>query len=159
MLRVLLMTFLFSSLSIKADQSIIKETYREIGSGVLSFYFWDVYKVRYLKSKTSGNEAIELHYLRDIKKEYSEKGWSEALEHLDGIEVQKNWLIENSVDIKEDDILTIYKYSEENVLLTKNNIPIAKKLKDKKLFELIHTPWIGKKPINKELKAKLLKNE
>ncbi len=129
----------------------------KVGEGTLSYLFWDVYVVRYYKSDKV--EALELEYLRDVERKYSIKGWKQGLENEKNIDKELEWLISHAVDIKEGDKLRIYKYEGENVLISKNGKTIAKKLGDKKLYRIVHMPWIGPEPVDSDLKKALLKSE
>ena len=130
-----------------------------VGEGKLEYGIFgiDLYNVRYYKTKKSS--TIQLIYLRDIAKKYSIQGWQEGFKLNLGsnhtkYSAQIEWVIKNTPDVLEGDSLTI-KIEGNKVELNKNKATIATRT-DEKLAQIIHLPWIGPSPVDKELKAKLL---
>lgn len=152
----LLLTLLILQFSSSAN---LDKDFKLIGEGVLSYYFWDVYKVSYFKSVTSKDELIKITYLRDVKREHSQKGWDESLGKVKDLEKQLTWLKDNAVDVKEGDILSIYKLNDGHVIIQKNGVTISEKKDDQKLFSIVHSPWIGPHSVDEELKEELLKGK
>ena len=130
---------------------------RLIGKGTLSYFIWDVYEVSYFKHSSDKVELLKIRYLRDIEKKLSQKGWQEALKHYDNIESQLKAFVESSVDVKEGDIISIYKLNGDKVVIKKNDKVILERRDDKKLYSLAHAPWIGEYPVDSDLKRDLLK--
>lgn len=130
---------------------------RLIGKGTLSYFIWDVYEVSYFKHSSDKVELLKIRYLRDIEKKLSQKGWQEALKHYDNIESQLKAFVESSVDVKEGDIISIYKLNGDKVVIKKNDKVILERRDDKKLYSLAHAPWIGEYPVDFDLKRDLIK--
>lgn len=130
---------------------------RLIGKGTLSYFIWDVYEVSYFKNSSDDVELLKIRYLRDIEKKLSQKGWQESLKHYDDIENQLKAFVESSVDVKEGDIISIYKLNGDQVVIKKNDKIILERKDDKKLYGLAHAPWIGEFPVDSDLKRDLLK--
>ncbi|WP_419172520.1 chalcone isomerase family protein [Halobacteriovorax sp.] len=151
--KLLILVLLFPMLVMaKMDKD-----FKLVGEGVLSYYFWDVYKVSYFKSIVSDDELIKITYLRDVERKHSQAGWDESLGKLKGVEKQLEWLKNNAVDVKEGDVLAIYKLNGSDVIIQKNGETISSKKDDKKLFSIVHSPWIGPQSVDEDLKEKLIK--
>ena len=132
-----------------------EENLEKVGAGVLSYIFWDIYQVNYFKNSNKDTTVIELVYLRDVEKKHSVSGWKKSIGHLENIDIQLEWLINNTTDIKKGDRLAICRVGDDKVMLRKNGTVYAEK-NDIRLNKIVHEPWIGKDPINDSLKWKLL---
>lgn len=130
--------------------------FKEVGKGILTYIFWDVYEVTYLKSDNGQNEIMKIKYLRDIEQDLSKRGWTESLAHIKDADKQIEWLRESTVNIKKGDLLTLSRSNGENVSISYNGKIISKKNNDKKLYRLIYEPWLGDKPVDEDLKQELL---
>lgn len=133
-----------------------KKEFELIGKGILSYIFWDVYEVSYFKNKNENVEILELKYFRDVEKKHSISGWEKGLSSLKGVEEQVQWLKDHCVDVKEGDKLTIHRLQESNIHIALNGKIIAKKVGDKKLYDIVYYPWIGEKPVDDDLRKRLL---
>ncbi|MFG1492819.1 chalcone isomerase family protein [Halobacteriovorax sp. GFR7] len=155
MIKLMRNIILLGLLSLYANAS--SDQLRLIGKGTLSYFIWDVYEVSYFKNSSDKVELLKIRYLRDIEKKLSQKGWQEALKHYDNIESQLKAFVESSVDVKEGDIISIYKLNGDKVVIKKNDKVILERRDDKKLYSLAHAPWIGEYPVDSDLKRDLLK--
>ncbi|GAB4419904.1 MAG: hypothetical protein OHK0056_30220 [Bacteriovoracaceae bacterium] len=131
--------------------------YKQVGTYLLEYSIFkiDVYQITYFKNGQS--EKLELVYKTDVKKKYSQEGWRVGLKHLIDQEDMKekiNWLLDNSVDVKSGDKLSIIK-TDDRVQLFKNDILLAQ-VQDKVIARLAFEPWLGEKPVSEELKKSLL---
>ncbi|MGB0453712.1 MAG: chalcone isomerase family protein [Bacteriovoracaceae bacterium] len=142
-------------------QVLIASEFKLVGKALLEFSIFkiDVYEVSYFKGKDQ-QEKLVLNYFVDVKREHSIQGWEKGLKHLKDKDLkfneQFNWIIKNTVDIKKGDIFTIIKENNK-VTFLKNSKPIAS-TQNTILAKLAFEPWIGEKPIDKDIKNQLLKN-
>ena len=130
-----------------------------VGSAMLQFSVFkiDVYEASYFQGD-SGQEKIVLNYKRDIRKRHSVLGWQKGLRpFLDEnpeFKPKIQWILNNTLDLNEGDVFTIKK-DKNQVTLLKNGT-ITAQIEDAEISQMILTPWIGKQPIDDELKQKLL---
>ena len=132
-----------------------------VGTALAEFSIFkiDVYQISYYRGE-NGEEEIHLDYKRDVKKKYSIMGWEEGLEPIlkdkPEFKAKYNWIINQVVDLKEGDLYVIRK-NKDKVTMLKNNSLIGE-VKDSVIASLVFEPWIGKTPVDTDIKAKLLKN-
>tara|TARA_B100000886_G_C20334054_1_gene453684 strand:- start:230 stop:691 length:462 start_codon:yes stop_codon:yes gene_type:complete len=134
---------------------------RQLGEALIEVTIFkiDVYRASYFVGKDKFKkpvELLELIYLRDVKREHSISGWKEGFKNIDKKRYAEaiRWIFENTVSVKEKDCFSILKKSNE-VSFYLNNKLIAT-TKNKRVLEIVHSPWIGKKPLDDEVKLKLL---
>lgn len=122
-----------------------------------SIFKIDIYRINYYKTEKD-SEKLTLKYKVDVKKEYSQEGWQKSLKYYlskgNAYKEKLKWITKNCVDLKKGDLFIIEK-KEGTVFLRKNNKLIAK-IKDPIIAEMILSPWIGPKPIDKKIKKELL---
>ena len=117
----------------------------------------DVYTAKYYTSVDKEHLAVlDLHYLMDVKKSLSIKGWKEGFKKLDKKKYGQamNWIFENTISVKEGDIFSI-KVEKDKVSLILNKNIVATST-DPNVRFLAHYPWVGERPIDKKVKNKLL---
>jgi hypothetical protein len=133
------------------------DEYKLIGSSLLevTMFKLDVYKIKYYE-KNKTEQKLTLKYLRDVEKKYSVMGWEQSLEKIKdkNLKSAKEWLVNTSSDIKENDLIEIYKDSN-SVIFKKNGVQTHKS-KNPNIIQLVLEPWIGRYPITKEIKNELL---
>ena len=145
----------FLSISIQASELQL------IGKALLEYSIFkiDVYEISYFKGP-NGVEELVLDYKVDVKRKHSIEGWKVGLEPIlkekPEYKEKAQWIMDQTVDLKDGDRFTIRKNKTETILL-KNNKEVARS-QDKVVSLLAFEPWIGKKPIDEEIKNKLLKN-
>ncbi|EPZ49890.1 hypothetical protein M902_0866 [Bacteriovorax sp. BAL6_X] len=130
---------------------------RLVGKGTLSYFIWNVYEVSYFKNSSDNVELLKIRYLRDVDRTISQEGWRESLKKYDNIEKQIKLFVDSSVDVKEGDVISIYKLNGNKVVIKKNDKVILESTDDKKLYFLAHAPWLGEYPVDSGLKRDLLK--
>jgi len=134
-----------------------------VGKALLeySIFGFDVYEISYFTSSNGQNAVLVLDYKRDLKKEYSIKGWEVGFEkNIQRKEYYKesiNWLKENTPEVKEGDKLIIYR-GPNLVRIYKNKELLAEK-KDNKTSEIVFRPWLGQYPVDEDVKKALLGNK
>ena len=149
------MLFLLLSLPLQASDLKL------VGTALAEFSIFkiDVYQISYFKGK-SGHEEMVLDYKTNVKKKYSIMGWEEGLEHVlkakPEYKPKYDWIIGQVVDLKKGDKFVIRKNAEK-VSMLKNDKLIGE-ITDPIIASLVFEPWIGSKPVDKDLKKKLLKN-
>ncbi|MFT6631279.1 MAG: hypothetical protein ACJAS4_001228 [Bacteriovoracaceae bacterium] len=148
-----LIFLLTTSLSIKANELKL------IGTGLAEFSIFkiDIYQVSYFKG-SNGVEELHLDYKRDISKKYSILGWEKGLEpiksRVPNFKEKYQWIIDQVVDLKKGDIYKIRK--EYNQVSMYKNSKLIGKITDPIIASIVFEPWIGKVPVDKDLKKKLL---
>lgn len=130
-----------------------------IGKAMLEFSVFkiDVYEISYYKGPNNTEELL-LDYKREVEKKYSIQGWEKGLqpvlEKSPNLQEKAKWLIESAITLKEGDKLILRK-QQDNVTILKNEKVISK-IKDQQIADLLFYPWLGEKPIDQDLKKKLL---
>lgn len=151
-ISILFLALSFNALAKNSDLELIGKAMAEF-----SIFKIDIYEVSYLKNK-DGREELVLDYKRDIEKKYSIMGWEEGLKHMikDTPENKPKyeWITNQTVDLAKDDKFTIRREGDK-VTMLKNGRKIAS-TEDKMIARMAFEPWIGKKPIDKKIKNKLL---
>lgn len=135
---------------------------RPIGKALLEYSIFkiDIYEVSYYRGPDD-QEKLVLDYKHNVKSRYSKQAWEIGLAPI--IEQRKlkkdeyQWILDNTFNMKKGDKLVIQK-NNETVSIYKNNI-LKATTKNKLISDLIHYPWLGDRPINNELKSKLLGKE
>jgi hypothetical protein len=120
----------------------------------------DIYEISYYRGKN--REELRLDYKRDLERKYSIKGWEKGLE---GILKEKpsylpkaKWLYDNTIELKEGDLLTIRKDKDKNqITFLKNNKKLSTII-DPIVTLLAFEPWLGKYPVSLDMKKKLFGN-
>jgi hypothetical protein len=141
-------------------QSNDSKKLKQIGKAMLeySIFKFDVYEISFHRNDI-GEDMLQLVYQRDIKKEHSVMGWEEGmkplLERKPELTKKFQWFITNTIEMKEKDIFQIRRSSDRKVSLYKNNKLIAEK-SDNDIYEMSFYPWLGDKPVDAEIKRKLL---
>ncbi|MDA8791829.1 chalcone isomerase family protein [Bacteriovoracaceae bacterium] len=157
------MKLIILSLLLSINLAYAKEL-TKIGSALLEydvlFFSVDVYEITYFRNDM-GNEELVLDYKVDVEKKHSIEGWNVGLDHLfkekPVYKEKAKWILNNTIDLKDGDKFVIRKNIHE-VILIKNNQEMAKVI-DPIIAEMIFEPWLGKKPIDKKIKSKLLNRE
>ena len=123
-----------------------------------SIFKIDIYIISYFQGEAPGTSMITLNYQRDLEKHISEKGWVEGFKNNvpdeKGYQIAMDWLIKNTPSVKEGDILYILK--KDKVVSIYKNKKFLAGIEDPKIAEIVFLPWIGPKPVIKELKDALL---
>jgi len=147
---VLALTF---TVGLKAEEK------KMIGTALLEYSIFkiDIYQISYYKGPGEIEELV-LEYKTNVKREYSQEGWKVGLEPIIKQKQLKpeqvKWIFDNTIDLAKGDKLTIRKVNDE-VTLLKNGQSVAT-VKNELIASIIHYPWLGEKPIDDKLKAKLL---
>ena len=151
-------TLLLFSMLISYSYSIEKG-YPLKGKALLEFsiFKFDIYEIAYYE-KSKNDFIITLDYKRDIKREHSLEGWKVGLEknlkELDSYREQIDWIKAHTKSVKKGDLYKI-KVLEDTVTFFLNENVIGKK-KDAKLASIVHLPWLGRNPVDEEIKKRLL---
>lgn len=130
-----------------------------IGTALLEYSIFkiDIYQISFFKGPEDVEELV-LEYKTNVKREYSQEGWKVGLEPIVKQKQLKpeqiKWIYDNTIDLAKGDKLTIRK-KKDQVTLLKNGQQVAT-IKDELIASLIHYPWLGDKPIDDKIKAKLL---
>lgn len=152
----LLWIILLSSLNLQASELKL------VGKSLLEYSIFkiDVYEIAYLKAE-DGTEEIRLDYKVDVAKKHSVEGWkislSPIIEKNPSLAAKRDWIIQQTVDYSDGDRIVLRKRKDQ-VMIFKNNQLLAE-VKDAQIADLIHAPWIGEFPIDKQIKQELLGNE
>ncbi len=131
--------------------------YKLVGSYLLEYSIFkvDVYKISYYKAKEA--EKLVLDYKRDVEKKYSIEGWKVGFKDKlsDKALLPKiQWLIENTVDLKKGEKLSLIK-TNSHLEILKDDILVAK-TSDPMIMAIAFEPWLGEKPVSEDLKIALL---
>lgn len=151
-LITLLTIFILSNTSYATD-------FKLVGTGLLEYSIFkiDVYKISYFKSKDN-TEQLVLEYKTDVKKKYSIMGWEQGLKHIitnkPQIKEKVKWITDQVIDLNEGDNYTIRKKNNK-VIMIHNDKEIAS-IQDPVIASLVFEPWIGKNPVDDDLKKQLL---
>ena len=146
-------------LIISLSVSVSAQERKMIGTALLEYSIFkiDIYQVSYFKGPKDTEELV-LEYKTNVKREHSKEGWKVGLEPIVKQRQLKaeqiKWIFDNTVDLAKGDKLTIRKQKDQ-VTLLKNDQQLAT-INDKLIASLILYPWLGDKPIDEEIKAKLL---
>jgi len=148
--KIFTFLMLFSFHSLASDFDLV-------GSYLLEYSVFkiDVYKISYFKGKET--EKLVLDYKIDVKKEHSLEGWKVGLAHKmkDDLFRQKaQWIFDHTSDAKKGDSFIIIKTGQ--LIEFQMNEKLLGKTTDPIIAELAFEPWLGEKPIDKNLKASLL---
>ncbi len=143
-----------STFSVASALSATEHKFKMTGKAKLNYWFWDIYEISHHAHQKEKIQLLKLKYLRDVEKKYSEEGWEVGLKPLENKEVIK-WFKNISPSMKEGDTLEIIKQHPNITIIKHNDKTIAKSNKND-IFQAAHYPWIGKEPIDKKLKNKLL---
>lgn len=120
-----------------------------------SIFKIDVYQISYFQGKDT--EKLVLDYRTDVEKKYSIEGWKVGLKDKlqdKNLESKIQWLYDHTVDLKKGDKLSLIKSSSQLEILKNDNL--VGKTSDPVIIGLAFEPWLGEKPVDKELKAALL---
>ena len=134
---------------------------RLIGTGLAEFSIFkiDIYQVSYFKG-SNGVEELHLDYKRDIAKKYSILGWEKGLGPIESkipeFKKKFKWIIDQVVDLKKGDKYIIRK--QLNQVSMYKNLKLIGKITDPIISSMVFEPWIGKVPVDRALKKKLLNN-
>lgn len=135
------------------------EDYKLVGKALLEYSVFniDIYEISYFKAPNK-DEKIVLDYKTNVAKKYSLVGWKKGLAPVlkenPAYKANAEWIYKNTVDLSKGDLLTIEKNDKKTSL--KKNGEVMATTDDPIVYKLIFEPWIGKKPIDKKLKNKLL---
>lgn len=131
-----------------------------VGRGVLTFSFLriKVYEVEHHRPNP-GSTFLRLRYLVDVSKERSAQGWDAGLgewvaKDPASLVSRLEWLKANTPDMPRGSTLEIHVQGDE-VRLVKDGRELARR-RDPLLASMALAPWIGERPVDPELKAKLL---
>jgi hypothetical protein len=117
----------------------------------------DVYIAKYYDSKKlDGLHLLELNYQIDVERKHSLEGWSAGFKPLDIKKYEKSieWIYDKTQDMKKGDSFSIWvKGSEVRFYL--NNKLLAQVV-DKDISDIAFFPWIGKEPLDEDIKKRLL---
>ncbi|MFZ8932862.1 MAG: chalcone isomerase family protein [Bacteriovoracaceae bacterium] len=131
-----------------------------VGKALLeySIFGFDVYELSYYKNEQGNKSLLILDYKRDLKKEYSIKGWEVGFEkniqRKEYYSDSMNWLKENTPAVKEGDKLFIYR--EPNLVRIYKNKQLLAEKNDNKTAEIVFRPWLGQYPVDEDVKKSLL---
>ena len=116
----------------------------------------DVYVAKYYVKKGSPESVLELQYKIDVEKKHSLKGWKEGFKPLDKNLYKKaiKWVYDNTHEMKSGDSFAIWK-NKDSVRFYHNKNLIAE-VKDKQISYIVTYPWLGEKPLDNDIKNKLL---
>ena len=137
------------------------ENIPKMGEGVLSYLFWDVYKVEYFKSNENNYEKLIITYNMNLTQKDLLKGWDYGLKNnlgrdLDNFSKQISWIKDMTPKVEKNDIFEITK-NGDLVSIFHNGKKLGEN-KDKKLARIVLLPWIGNEPVDLDLKKDLLGN-
>ena len=118
----------------------------------------DVYEASYRSNIKLNKTLLELKYLMNVEKKLSIKGWTEGFKPLDKKIFKEaiSWVEKNTNDMKKGDVFSML-IENKKVSLFHNGKFLASST-DPNVANIIHYPWIGDKPLDKEIKNKLLGN-
>lgn len=151
-MKYLLLTILLST-SLQASELKL------IGKSLLEFSIFkiDVYEIYFYKGENN-LEEIHLNYKIDVEKKHSLTGWNKSLEHLTSkdpkLKSKLEWILSHTNDYSKGDKVILRRKASE-VSLIQNDKLIAK-TDDAAIASIIFEPWIGEKPIDKDIKRELL---
>jgi hypothetical protein len=130
-----------------------------IGKGMLEYSIFniDIYEVLYYKG-SDGTEELVLDYQTNVKRKYSQKGWSVGLEPI----LEKNpaykpkaqWILDQTVDLAKGDKMTLRR-KKSQVTMLKNGQSIAT-IDDPIIAKILYEPWLGEVSVDEDLKQKIL---
>lgn len=149
-MKILLLSLILSLKAFASD-------YQMVGTYLLEYSIFkiDVYQISYFKNEVG--EKLVLDYKTDVKRKYSQEGWKVGLKHFleeEKYKIKTQWLIENTVDVKSGDQLSIVR-KQDSIEIYKNNELVAK-TQDADIAKLAFEPWLGERPVSEELKKALL---
>jgi hypothetical protein len=150
--------FLFTITILASNDRVSANEYQFIGKFLLEYSIFkiDVYEISYYKSP-NGSEKLLLDYQMDVKKKYSQQGWTVGLKFktiIPKYKTKAQWLLDNTIDLLKGDKLSIIK-NKFKVTLLKNDKLVATII-DPIIAELAFEPWLGTNPVSLELKNSLL---
>jgi hypothetical protein len=133
-----------------------------VGRGMLEypllFLRIDVYEVSYRVGPSQ--EEITLDYKRDVPKKYSIEGWRVGLKHFTDknpkYKEKVNWLASIAKDSRRGDQFKIQKTNNQVSFILNGDVYATST--DPMIAKLAFEPWIGVKPVDVQLKSKLLEN-
>lgn len=130
-----------------------------VGKSLLEYSIFkiDVYEISHYRSD-DGVHELHLDYKLDVEKKHSQKGWevglNPILEKNPELKSKVKWIKEQTVDYASGDKV-ILRREKDRVQIYKNNNLLAE-TNDAEIAKLIHAPWIGDFPIDKDIKKELL---
>lgn len=145
-----------------APCSLMGAELRVIGTAMLEYGFFkvDVYEISYLKGE-NGVEELALDYKVDVKREHSLEGWEVGLKHAysedPGNRSKAKWIRDHTVAVKKGDKLVIRRNGDEVSIL--KNGKLLGKTNDEAIARMAFEPWIGKTPIDADIKKQLLSKD
>ena len=154
---ILLISLIFSSLQ-TAGAQVSKVGFEKKGEALIEVTIFkiDVYLATYYENMSSKERLLELKYLMDVERKLSLKGWSEGFLPLDKKKYSSaiNWIEKNTFDLKKGQIFSIV--ITDAITKFYKNGKLQSETKDPLVAEIAHFPWIGDKPLDKDIKRKLL---
>lgn len=152
MLKFLLISLITLNLAYSGQLKLVGTALAEF-----SIFKIDVYQISYFKGP-EGLEELVLDYKTNVKRKYSIMGWEEGLKPVldknPAYQEKYKWIIDQVVDLKKGDIYTIRK-ELDTVSMLKNG-KLVGKIKDPIIASLVFEPWLGKVPVDKNIKKQLL---
>lgn len=133
--------------------------FKLIGKALLEFsiFKYDIYEVSYYKS--SDAEKMIFDYKTDVEKDYSRQGWEKGLEPIlekhPEYKKKAKWFSKNTFDVVEGDKMTIIR--KGNLITMFKNKEKVTQVEDEIIAKIAFEPWIGFKPVDDDIKTKLLK--
>jgi hypothetical protein len=146
-------------ISILMCTSLQASNLKLIGKSLLEFSVFqiDVYEISFYQGK-NGQEEIHLDYKIDVDRKYSIAGWNRGLEKISTggpkLKSKIEWILKYTYDYKKGDKVILRRINDK-VSLIQNNKLIAQ-IHDKLIATIIFEPWIGKNPIDDNIKSELL---
>jgi hypothetical protein len=135
------------------------QEFKLIGKALLEFsiFKYDIYEVSYYKS--SDSEKMIFDYKTDVEKDYSRQGWEKGLEPIvekyPEYKKKAKWFSKNTFDVVEGDKMIIIR--KGNSLTMFKNKDKVTEVTDDIIAKIAFEPWIGFKPVDDDIKRKLLK--
>ena len=130
-----------------------------VGEKKVTIFFFDIYHAAFYTNSSKKKELLTLHYLRDISRSASIKGWKKSFDTISGRTTAKEWIYKYTGDMKKGDVFKMWKlHDSKKTILYKNDQLIAT-TENLDVFFLIHHPWIGPEPLDKNIKSQLLGNK
>ena len=150
--KLLLIPYLTSAETLKRE--IL--TFRGKALIEVTIFKIDVYEASYRTSKRLDTKLLELTYLMDVERKLSLKGWKEGFKPLDKKVYKEaiSWVEENTNDMKKGDVFSML-IDNKKVSLFHNGRFLASST-DPNVVKIIHFPWLGEKPLDEDIKNKLL---
>ena len=143
--------------------SVLNNDYKLIGHSLLEYSIFkiDIYWISYYRGLKDNYSLLKIIYARDIEKDVSNQGWHQGFknnlkENFVSYKKEISWLKSKTPDFKKNDTLILLKEGKVGYLI--HNGVIKAKTDDRRILELLHLPWIGPIPVDKDLKSNLLGN-